>query len=55
MLGTMAMPDLDPRLTPIRELAAVAAARPGVEVDEETLRGIFVEAANTERIGTRRV
>ncbi|MEI7058970.1 hypothetical protein WBG06_24315 [Nocardioides sp. CCNWLW239] len=41
----MAMQDLDPRLTPILELAAVAAARPGVEVDEETLREIFEEAA----------
>ncbi|MEU6134705.1 hypothetical protein [Nocardioides sp. NPDC047086] len=41
----MAMPDLDPRLTPILELAAVVAARPGVEVDEETLREIFEEAA----------
>lgn len=45
MLGTMTMPDLDPRLTPILELASVAAARPGVEVDEETLREVFEEAA----------
>lgn len=45
MLGTMAMPDLDPRLTPILDLAPAAAARPGIEVDEETLREIFEEAA----------
>ncbi|MER7559100.1 hypothetical protein ABTZ46_19310 [Nocardioides sp. NPDC126508] len=41
----MAMQDLDPRLAPILELAAVAAARPEVGVDEETLREIFEEAA----------
>lgn len=45
MLGTMAMQDLDPRLSPILELAGVAAARPEVDVDEETLREIFEEAA----------
>ncbi|MER6939630.1 hypothetical protein, partial [Nocardioides sp. NPDC000441] len=41
----MAMKDLDPRLAPILELAAVAAQRPEVDVDEETLREIFEEAA----------
>ncbi|MFD4327725.1 hypothetical protein ACFWQC_24040 [Nocardioides sp. NPDC058538] len=41
----MAMQDLDPKLTPILDLARVAAARPGVGVDEETLREIFEEAA----------
>jgi len=45
MLGPMAMKDLDPRLAPILELAAVAALRPEVDVDEETLREIFEEAA----------
>lgn len=38
--------DLDPRLRPVLGLAERAAARPGgVEVDLETLREIFAEAA----------
>lgn len=37
--------DLAPRLRPVLALAEVAAARPGVEADEETLREIFAEAA----------
>ncbi|MBG6095390.1 hypothetical protein [Nocardioides luteus] len=40
------MSDLDPRLLPVLGLAERAAARPGgVEVDLETLREIFAEAA----------
>ena len=41
----MSMPDLDPRLRPVLGLAEVAAARPGVEADLETLHEIFAEAA----------
>ncbi|NYI78632.1 hypothetical protein [Nocardioides panzhihuensis] len=41
----MSASDLDPRLRPILGLAEEAVARPGTEVDLETLQEIFAEAA----------